>query len=136
MREFVIGRRRKIGVATLLVASVLGMFWVRSQSTCDWIAICPSGQAIYNVASDENGICVRKLYDPPPIHLPVFWWGSTEIPPLNTLPILDPVNGALDEEIVLCPYWCIVLPLSFISAWCLLTKPRTKPDAKPETSDA
>jgi hypothetical protein len=30
----------------------------------------------------------------------------------------------------------IVFPLTIISAWCLLTKPRTEPTTKPETAHA
>jgi hypothetical protein len=34
-------------------------------------------------------------------------------------------------------YWSIILPLTLISAWCLLTKPRTtEPAAKPEPPHA
>jgi hypothetical protein len=42
----------------------------------------------------------------------------------------------VNQIIAQIPYWSIVLPLTVISAWCLLTKPRTKTATKPEPSNA
>jgi hypothetical protein len=41
-----------------------------------------------------------------------------------------------ENTVATIPYWSIGIPLTLISAWCLLSKPRTKPAAKPEPSDA
>jgi hypothetical protein len=47
--------------------------------------------------------------------------------------------GEIDGmDVVMCfvPYWSVILPLTLISAWCLLTKSRAKPATKQESADA
>ncbi len=95
MGEFFKGRKRKVGVVTLVMACLFMGGWVRSYSNCDSIRVS------YNrcLASYEGVISMNQIHFSP------------------------------------CTYWSfsylyIVLPLTLLSAYLLLSKPRKSTQTK------
>jgi hypothetical protein len=125
MREFFHGWRWKVGVAMLVLACVFAAGWVRSLSTIDEIAM-PIGRMTELIFVSLNG---RVWID----------WGG-RYPHLPQKPLWDSVRlsdtakaatmaGGADElehalRASLVPYWSIVIPLTLLSAYLLLSKPR------------
>jgi hypothetical protein len=102
MREFFKGWRRKTGVVTLMLACVFMACWVRSQTTYDVLSVCDC-----SVLSYSGDFCF-DYYARPNSH-PTKW-----------------ESGAIsrDMEFVGVPYSFVVLPLTLLSAYLLLSKPR------------
>lgn len=96
--------RRKMGVVMLVMAGAFMAAWVRSVVDCD---VYTSGD--WTLISGDGEFSLEKkeafshVYN---VSNPVRHWG----------PI---------------PYWSIILPLTTLSAWPLLSKPRTR-QPKPE----
>ena len=110
MGDFFKPWRRKIGIVTLMLACVFAAGWVRSQYKAD-VFIMPLNESSNGVISSRNGEIqwataefnhIGKPYEPD---------GLTELKNLPT--VLRSV-----------PYWPIVIPLTLLSAWLLLSKPR------------
>jgi len=156
MSEFFRGWKRKVGVATLIVACVFAALWVRGQTIKDvyqfgsgegpffntlvssrfglmWLRYQATDGTTYSwnpgwfevpidaTTTLHSGEC-RLIYD---IQWRLTWWG------------FDFCNSAKGDQIHAVhrniPYWSIVIPLTLISAWLLLGKPRQarKPPASP-----
>ena len=121
MGEFLKGWRRKAGLVTLALACVLTAGWMRS----------------YVVFDDQMSLDV-------PFGSPRIVWSiggyvcSAPDGPRAT-PIESDLPSILDMQIrvgrptmadVVIPYWSLVLPLTLLSAWLILGKPRkVKPAA-------
>jgi hypothetical protein len=146
MREFFRGWKRKVGVVMLLFACVLMMGWVRSKFRM-YEASMPIGRHVLaEIISEreylfvgierddtcENGWNEFRLGSEPTRRFPqkqIAWlwcfgigWGRD----------YETVGRWIDRDAILfiCPYWSIVIPLTAISAWLLLSKPRpAKPPA-------
>lgn len=99
MNEFFSGGRRTNGCALLVLACVFMVGWLRSFVLRDEILIQSEGDETHLIRSHDQAI--RYVY-----HV----WS---------------VNGPVrDEEVLVIPYAAIVPPLSLLSAWLLLRKPR------------
>jgi hypothetical protein len=133
MREFFRGWKRKIGVMALVLACFVAVGWVRSLRVGDWIRI-PIGEHAHFVLfthpgtfggglSDDPSAVARYRYDMS------IWTGERYT--FRTPSIADRVYDTVHLS-----YWSIVLPLTLISAWCLLTKPRAKRATTPEPAHA
>jgi len=99
MLAFFHGWRRKMGVATLVFGCVFMALWVRSYAVFD------SYEYRSNTHLDSNAgalSCVTDLYR---------YQLATRPSPIVHWNI---------------PYWSIVLPLTLLSAYLLLSKPRSK----------
>ena len=94
MGDFFKGWRRKAGVVTLAMAMLLTDAWIRSISTRDSVGFRLFGK--WNVAASEE----QSLQ-----------WGA-EVP------------STILWNVWTVPYWSIVLPLTLLSAWLILAKPR------------
>jgi hypothetical protein len=153
MREFFRGWKRKIGVLTLGLACVLMMVWARSNFVWDSLEI-PFGEGTaFGLSSLFGGIDVYRTTarEKGWVKYPLTWYASNvlteedadeDFRPYNpwTIPYayewrwdlagfhagVTRVLGFKCEDCMI-PYWFVVLSLILFSAWCLLTKPRTKP---------
>jgi hypothetical protein len=148
MAEFFKGWRRKLGIATLILACVFMAGWVRSQFTFDDLDIAfgdPFVDMAYTVRSTCNGIEFMRVSGLPPAGE---WSGLSNLAALDenrNTKYVSPrpaqqetvrrwdwagfhfvdrrrMNWRHDEYMI--PYWSIVIPLTLISAFLLLTKPR------------
>ena len=145
MREFFSGWRRKVGVVTLLVACVFMAGWVKSILAID-IAVIPLGvYSAVTVFSEDQLFGVQYQFEPLGLHRTTrlswvshatehhisknlfpdarltwhyrLWgFGCAEYPDIRA-------NGS---RLIfwLIPYWSIVLPLTLVSAFLLLSKPK------------
>lgn len=154
MQEFFRGWKRKIGVVMLLTACTFMVGWVRSQRAFDIVSfpIVPSvsnGIGSGTLLSWRRGI----LWVPRPKKIGsrgsmLPRWKTLD-PSIARELVLD-LDGLLESPSIrwrwkwqgigmgelieepgtsnvwhfLIPYWSIVLPLTLLSAWLLLSKPR------------
>jgi hypothetical protein len=143
MREFFQGWRRKVGVVTLLMALVLCGLWVRSLSTIDVLALPASllnytfvsgqgsfaatGNFVFNLRQDsreENGrtilrVEIRQMAKQP--NRKEFHWWKFNGSEFRLFRSSSESNGVMP----MVPYWSLVLPLTLLSAYLILWKPRT-----------
>jgi hypothetical protein len=143
MREFFHGWRRKIGVMTLLMACVFAPVWVRSLSVCDWFHFYnrTGGLGLQVISSDGCvGLAERKSAISPSyltrfaLRLPRHHTTSPNSVVTRPGEWFDWRWHALEfgygterrgEHLLLkIPYWSIVIPLTLLSAYLLLIKPR------------
>lgn len=140
--------RRKIGVLTLVMACVFMAGWVRSKSKFENLEIPlgetayaygvtskgggidvyrvagmePAGEWIYSsrpAPLDENGH--PKLATPWESHHEIEWrwdWAGFHV----GVSRWNRMNWQIESCMI--PYWSIVIPLTLISAWLLLSRPR------------
>ena len=152
MSEFFRGWRRKVGVVTLMMACVLTGMWVRSMSVIDNCELPVGKHSVIIVFSyihfcavlaehdpDFNSSSAQWLSKPTPQLTPVELAGASYenlkmplkyrnhppiVPKGRNQPILVP-NISQDYRLIGMPfsYW-FALPLTLLSAWLLIIKPR------------
>jgi hypothetical protein len=156
MAEFFRGWKRKVGVVTLCLGCVFMLEWVRSASESDlihfmrqphirhtiyscpaglgWTRLClTAGTPIYNrpfdyvtwqtlPLSQRNGVYPFDWHDTQ--------WGTQWMGFRMGTVVWDNPPGFQETTVVVVPHWSIVIPLTLLSAWLLLSKPRRveKPD--------
>lgn len=138
MREFFRGLKRKVGVVTLVMAFLVLGWWCRSLPTFDeivtpmgnhtWFGLISIRQSLV-LEKDSGGSLLRwglpratsfpwTEIDPLDSRVTWYWtscgFGIGEVP--STPLILLPVT------IFMVPYWSILIPLTLLSAWLLLSK--------------
>jgi hypothetical protein len=141
MREFFRGWRRKVGCVTLMVACILLCGWVRSRTKTDELRIYFSGMHPMVIHSTVESVAVtfpteRHLGNKPfglwwsttepwPISQrerpPITWQESWEWRWLGITQIDKPYHKALAVS-----YWSLVIPLTLLSAYLILWKPRKR----------
>jgi hypothetical protein len=155
------GWKRKFGVLMLIVACVLIAMWLR----CQFVGFAfqfPSGAVQHMFIAAPRGFAWKTEQEIDgaknivrferrimsfPIGPQSRIWPSSELLQKSCSSYLcgvhfvegeNPVasGGSVLERIVLIEHWVIVLPLSILSALCLLTKPRAKPARMPESVHA
>jgi hypothetical protein len=154
MHTFFHGWRRKVGVATLVMACLMMGLWMRSRFILDTVRYCPDGRYHYSITLAPSAIRWVRLQGSGSFLSPRFFdfdWDSKEYSKGDDDPILDPrvgwqskwnwqacgfqfgsfqdssqsiVNG--EVEIGFIPYWSLVLPLTALSAYLILWKPRKR----------
>ena len=144
MREFFRGWRRNAGLVTLAMALALMAVWMRSFVVCDSVytakgkftcgLVSSSGQLHWYKTAKVDGrnlqVDLRTMWLSFPIRPDpdgfddrfrfddrVFTWGGFEFYDLPLARSAHTVGGAI-------PYWSLVLPLTLLSAWLILAKPR------------
>jgi len=154
MGEFFRGWRRKAGFATLSMACVFAAVWMRSEGTvyivasrekgiplsfisgCGEFAFVGSGYFGIRCLDYENGTNPEFYFS-----YPVRRRGrrteilreSWEAHKLKVFRQDFPRATAISEnftQITTVPCWSIVLPMTMLSAWLLLSKPRPKKSAE------
>lgn len=148
------GWRRKIGVVTLVMACVLMAGWARSQRIGECFNVSHAGTRRYDLGSDQNRVFLSLLSaqsgdsirlrnsNGTEVFVPFYmkmsrglerrlteckteWrcqlWGfeiwkvqTPDIPQFRNLTVM------------FIPYWSIVLPMTLLSAYLILWKPRSK----------
>jgi hypothetical protein len=142
MREFFRGWRRKAGCVALLMACVFAAAWVRSVYFIDAIGGRPSATSIIVLMSVKNRMQVKfrawQPYFPQPVGLRKIFWDCDKsdnktiasLSPESIWNSYGPVFDAVQHgpgnraHILVVPYWNIVFPLTVVSAYLLLRKPR------------
>jgi hypothetical protein len=143
MCEFFRGWKRKIGVITLLVACLFMGGWVRSCYVTDTIDVARA-RSFYRFDAREGKLSIAEFqYSDGQIrgnYGPIVWQTNVVDEkakhqlyapdrPLATgrkqFPILP--NNQVVVDYVECSSWSITIPLTLLSAWLLLGKPRAKP---------
>jgi hypothetical protein len=132
MHTFFHGWRRKVGVVTLVMAVVVFGAWMRSLMVQDTFFL---GSSFINVS---GGMIAQQA------------WVTDQVYPVDIPKIAssDPhavlvVIGDVGPEMVIgnpylrletmwaIPYWSLVLPLTLLSAYFILWKPRTRTKKQP-----
>ncbi len=155
MGEFFHGWRRKLGCVTLVMACVFMGGWVRSQFTFDDLEV-PFGNAACGVTSMGGGLDFYRLttLDQTSAWSSTTYSSGTEVTvdadgtPMETTPWsaqhqiewrrdwagfhfgVSREGNRRDEDCMI-PYWSIVIPLTLISYWLLLPKPRRSSQQDP-----
>ena len=142
MGTFFLGWRRNLGIVTLVMALMFTGGWIRSLSVDDSINF-PSGKSTFHtISSDQNDLIWMAWSGPDfvPDRFPGFYESYVPLHSNN-----DPFGGNHPERdwhafgfrfaespsdtlafrVWMVPYWSIVLPLTLLSAWLLLTKSRS-----------
>ena len=157
MSEFFKPWRRKVGCVTLAMACVFMAGWVRSRTANDYVLI-PTNSAGYFVGADSHGLCWIQSQN---LDFPDFWyvvqgpgvsfefnaayqrpldhnaaatcsqWLGFQIIQINSN-ILGPRSRELKWVL---PYWSIVLPLTLLSAYLLLSKQSPINRGEPPTAE-
>jgi hypothetical protein len=151
MRDFFRGWKRKFGVLTLLLACALMAGWVRSLAATDLIQGQRSNQAKYSFTSSSGSLAWRWAnlnLSPGEARYPKWI-----VEPRNTwfylsddsvtwhlrglgfgIGIRTQEDGSYSTFKVI-PYWAIVVPLTLLSAWLMLSKPRLAKPPVIETAE-
>ena len=150
MREFFQGWRRKAGLTTLAMALLLFTAWMRSYVFRDRVFF-PGQQYCQTITSHGGSILWDQWLNPGkfdslPIEFTSFKDLFTDCYPGEDIEVewrmdwagfafgkANPISDRMAWWIV--PYWALVLPLTLLSAWLLLIKPRPAKSAK-ESSHA
>ena len=150
MREFFRGWRRKIGVIMLVLACVLVAGWVRSKSVFDQVDIVAVDSHFVAQSLKGHFCMVRVVWGhkltprasfnsiKPPDGEFQPWSGDDwsliwryKLAGIDVLKAKHDIReGAVQHKFIIS-YWSIVIPLTVLSAWLLLSKPRAKPPATP-----
>jgi len=118
MREFFKGLRRKVGVATLMAACLICVAWRRSYVTQDNIYV-PILRRTMLIKSDGGGI--RWMRSPFPREFDI---ESRSDPDRLRFGMYHGLS--IHADMVVIPYWLIVLATTLLSAYFLLWKPRKR----------
>lgn len=151
MNGFFKSLRRKLGVVTLGIALLFAAVWVRSIIVCDNVRLRPDDATVYQFASCGGRLALesREAAIPRKTQQAIRW---TQFP-VRHIESLGVRNGRTNwywqvfgtdicttsEKItgrsrtnVEVWYGSIVIPLTLISAWGLLSKPHSSPPKKIE----
>ncbi len=127
MREFFHGWRRKAGCVTLVMALTLTGIWVRSSIIIDEVLVTWPGNR-HNYLVSLPGRILLDFWDLE--YAPETYWIQH---PCSLSVINDRLNWFEENHATFdIPYWIITIPLTLLSAYLILWKPR-KRAAKPES---
>ena len=152
MSEFFRGWKRKVGVVTLLMACLSTAGWVRSRGVCDLVSVYRT-DALFRFMSSggylgwfdhRQGIDTSRLKT-----MPFPSWRmrlladhpdefeSTAITwKIRCLGFGIGDCSGRTTSVLRVPYWSFTVPLTLISLWLLLSKPRTSNQKKIAESTA
>jgi hypothetical protein len=159
MREVFRGWKRKLGVVTLAMACGFIIGWVRSLSVMDVLQIGSGSRTMEHCVSTNGSLIWGRFRTEDPNSVIVFpIWGTSGSSTIEAF--LEHANlrcnwrsfgfgrGDLNIDSLdrsrhtfwMIPYWSIILPLTVLSAFLLLTKPRQSiprktADSIPKTTD-
>ena len=140
MNDFFRQRRRKVGLVTLVMACTLMAGWLRSMTVCDIVSFASGSGTTASLAlwdgfliwgennnasnpppdfpewETESSQFMREVFIEEGLKIHWRWYG------LGTCQHQNP-DGSIDK-ISLVPDWEFVAPLTVVSAFLLLSKPR------------
>ena len=152
MGEFFKPWRQKLGIVTLLMVCAFTASWVRSAKNLDVITfpclkahywLVSGGQKFYAIHADDLQVnflpTEGKIFSE---HVKIVPWFIVHEGfaysglyhwrqfPVRETEVLGVFHSANDQHPIatMIPYWSIVVPLTLLTAWLLLSKPR--PTAK------
>ena len=154
MMEFFRGWRRKAGLVTLVMACAFTSGWVRSLTVRDFIGRYTTPLTYNAIASERQLLAFEYHFSnrlPPGPDCP---YTNCSTSPLDSQLLFkldlnwyvrccgfgfgeDTLNTANGRRFLIwiVPYWSIVIPLTLISAFLLISKPVMGPNSlKPRTS--
>ena len=121
MREFFKGWKRKCGCMTLVMATVFMAGWVTSGSYRDHLLIRCGTNSFFAFLSEDGSLqCALMSFDNPVKFFRFVSWQSMPLP-TQYLSIMTFTGFDVHYS---APYWSIVIPLTLISLWLLLSKSR------------
>ena len=141
--DFFHGWRRKIGIVTLVIACVFMVGWVRSHSVQDVLSIHSGRHTSESVSSvkcvlvwqqcqidDAEYMTALPEWTTYPFHSETKWYDETGMVwrwqlcgfGFGELPS-DLVEG-VQARYFFIPYWSVTVPLTLVSVWLLLSRPR------------
>jgi hypothetical protein len=147
MREFFKPLRRKVGIATLVLASMVTALWMHSETTCDFIEF-EVKESLYSETKpfmwlSANGMAIRISFEPViyfgnPRKRILGKWRAVPVSSMQKLPKLKwrshafgcgfgEIKSSADDmagTFWSIQYWSIVLLLTLLSGCLLLSKPR------------
>ena len=131
--------RRKIGVVTLVMVCVFSVGWVRSFGISDVMECFPSESSMIRLIS-WGGIvsCSYQIGKPPVKYVKWFLFFAYEnqysfetefegcqwVWRVGHMGVATCSDTTSDSIAAVSPYWSIVIPLTLLSAYLLLSKPR------------
>lgn len=141
MVEFFRGWRRKIGVLMLVLACAFMAGWVRSSSLQDVVTFQSGTHAAEYIISLNGKLVLERLQTGGPSKTDLKWFtnklpirfGSLDSPEVRwqykwngfgkgEMPV-DLISGTR-TSLWTIPYWAITTPLTLLSIWFLLSRPR------------
>ena len=145
MREFFKGWRRKAGCVTLVMALATTSAWLRSfGSEDDFDFQFPSSALALRSAEGTIG-CQRLSFDDMAFHTFKFhcfdsWYSNADFPKTATTKKAEWYGFEIEStswtetrppstvklELLVIPYWSLTIPLTLLSAYLILWKPRPK----------
>lgn len=137
MREFFRGWRRKLGVVTLVMACGFMAAWIRSLRTIDIGTLCLIQPHVVGITSTQRGIEFHyERNKPEMLGHRSGWYSYVRANPsdrsLESILQEMMLDTLWDSAVSPIPHWLIVLPLTLLSAWLLLSKqPPTKVNVQP-----
>ena len=138
------GWKRKAGLVTLVIACLFAAGWLRSHSYIDIVAssaggmksVCMSGSQKLRLIFPGKRMLqmVVAIQDPDEGERTHGWiiagapWETKDFSIRSEVGRIVKVNSldVKNEQFLLIPYWSIVIPLTLLSAWLLLSKPGAK----------
>lgn len=149
MRELIRDWRGTAGCVILTWSLALVGLWIRSERDVDYITIRPTSHQALTIGSCRQGIYVsRQLTFEGPLIIAAFqWfhigsepWTGTEfetdqrferwrcewIGCLFKSLLYDDSKYPLEIQVSIWPHWILEIPLTLLSAWLLLSKPRPR----------
>jgi hypothetical protein len=144
MFEVFRGWKRKSGCATLVISCVFAVGWVRSLKTFEEASYPLTNKTEWYFFSGggllEFGRCIAQ--SPPYLTGKSYWIVAPHQYHQDMSEGLKDIkwywrisnfgigsssrSNQLIDEVVVMPYWSVVIPMTAISAWLLLSKPQTK----------
>lgn len=143
MRDFFKGWRRKVGCVTLVIACVLGIVWGRSYFIEDRFAFT-KGDYRYAVGTGPGSVTWDCWLNNPPMS-GIGWssdWRNLQGPvqprPAYYRAPPESALGQVQYESRSRPLWPYAVPLTLLSGWLVLSKPRkpAPPTHQPEVPHA
>jgi len=145
MKEFFRGWKRKVGVFTLLMACALMCGWFRSWKWWETLLVLDTGVRNCTINSNQGQIAWIDWHEHSenPTKLRYFQMDACEFSEYRPIENLSrfviftkavvrfPPGRSATADVRIIDYWSVVTPLTLLSAYLLLVKPRV---AKPQKS--
>ena len=145
MREFFRGWKRKAGIVTLALTCLITVGWMRSVVVADFLFYPLNKTTLLEVTSNSQSLCCKikpnarfnlswdilawenlPAVPDAPWEAGFHWvWRQYGFGVADRMDWIDDIPPSFERlTIVVLPYWSLVLPLTMLSAYFLLSQPR------------